>query len=157
MLIDDAELSAAEIVRRAERCIGLAIRKGQEEGRIAQRGDIGARGGKVGSRRGGHLGRTSEIFGSRDEGTDTYAMTDGVTDAQFESAISEAKAEGNLSRANVVRKVRIERRLGELLAETAGSGRHKQKSHDATFGRLPEGVTRSQSSRWQALGGSSTC
>jgi hypothetical protein len=38
-------------------------------------------------------------------------------------------------------------------AETAGSGRHKQKWHDATFGPLPEGVTRSQSSHWQAIGG----
>lgn len=32
-------------------------------------------------------------------------MTDGVSDEQFETAIDEAKDEGNLSRANVVRKV----------------------------------------------------
>ena len=34
-----------------------------------------------------------------------YDMTDGVPDEKFEAAITEAKTEGNLSRANVVRKV----------------------------------------------------
>src|SRR5262249_47258596 len=48
-----------------------------------------------------------------------YAMTDGVSDTDFEDAIGEAKAEGNLSRANVVRKVR--RRRGEPPAP-AGQG-----------------------------------
>ena len=38
-------------------------------------------------------------------------MTDGVSDSDFEDAIGEAKVEGNMSRANVVRKVR--RRRGE--------------------------------------------
>lgn len=33
-----------------------------------------------------------------------YSMTDGVTDEQFEQALAEARAEGNLSRANVARK-----------------------------------------------------
>ncbi len=33
-------------------------------------------------------------------------MTDGVTDEEFAEALDEAKAEGNLSRANVVRKLR---------------------------------------------------
>ena len=37
-------------------------------------------------------------------------MTDGVTDTNFDDAITEAKAEGNLSRANVVRKIRQQRR-----------------------------------------------
>jgi hypothetical protein len=32
----DAELAAAEVVHRAERCIGLAIRKGQAEGRFTK-------------------------------------------------------------------------------------------------------------------------
>ena len=36
-------------------------------------------------------------------------MTDGVSDTDFEDAIGEAKAEGNLSRANVVRKIRQQR------------------------------------------------
>src|SRR5215470_13528498 len=40
----DAQLAAAEIVRRAERGIGLAIRRGQANGEIARRGDRGGRG-----------------------------------------------------------------------------------------------------------------
>ena len=36
-------------------------------------------------------------------------MADGVTDEEFERALAEAKAEGNLSRANVVRKLRQRR------------------------------------------------
>ena len=36
-------------------------------------------------------------------------MTDGVSDTDFEDALGEAKAEGNLSRANVVRKIRQRR------------------------------------------------
>src|SRR5215471_2176629 len=35
----DAQLAAAEIVRRAERGIGLAIRRGQHNGEIRRRGD----------------------------------------------------------------------------------------------------------------------
>lgn len=41
-----------------------------------------------------------------------------VTDEQFESALAEAKAEGNLSRANVVRKVKAEPAIGR---ETGGA------------------------------------
>lgn len=39
------------------------------------------------------------------EQVQTYAMTDGVTDEQFDLAVAVAKDEGNLSRANMVRKV----------------------------------------------------
>lgn len=98
--------TGAEEERRAERCIGLAIRRGQEEGRIAKRGDKGAsagsalKGGKPEGRRGDHLVSSGRFFGNRSEQLETYAMTDGVTDADFDSAIEEAKAEGNPSRAN---------------------------------------------------------
>jgi hypothetical protein len=40
----DAQLAAAEIVRRAERGIGVAIRRGQQTGEIARRGERGGRG-----------------------------------------------------------------------------------------------------------------
>src|SRR5215470_17892519 len=40
----DAQLAAVEIVRRAERGIGIAIRRGQHDGEIARRGDRGGRG-----------------------------------------------------------------------------------------------------------------
>jgi hypothetical protein len=49
-------------------------------------------------------------------------------------------------------KVRAERRLGELLAETVRAG-NPQLLHDATITRLPEGVTRSDSHRWQRVAG----
>jgi len=53
-------------------------------------------------------------------------MTDGVSDADFEDAIGESKAEGNLSRANVVRKLRQQRRTppapdGQVPAPADGS------------------------------------
>lgn len=101
----DAQLAATEVVRRAERCIGVAIRAGQAEGTIRR-----------------HAGRPPKIpAGSRnlnvsptDYATDSelsgngagiYCITDGVSDEQFEAAIAAAKAEGNLARANVVRKI----------------------------------------------------
>src|SRR5215467_11830375 len=108
----DAQLAAAEIVRRAERGIAVAIRRGQGNGQIAKRGDRGSRGapgvhgGNPGDRRGDHLGSPREIFRHGDERADAYAMSDGVSDTDFEDALGEAKAEGNLSRANVVRKIR---------------------------------------------------
>ena len=113
----DAQLAAAEIVRRAERGIGVAIRRGQQDGEIAKQGDRGSRGapgvhgGNPGDRRGEHLGSSGSFFRHDDERADAYAMTDGVTDTDFEDAIGEAKAEGNLSRANVVRKIRQQRRI----------------------------------------------
>jgi hypothetical protein len=116
----DAQLAAAEIVRRAERGIGLAIRRGQHNGQIAKKGDRGSRGapgvhgGNPGDRRGDHLGSPASFFRHGDERADAYAMADGVCDIDFEDALGEARAEGNLSRANVVRKIR--QRRGSQLA-----------------------------------------
>jgi hypothetical protein len=111
----DAQLSATEIVRRAERGIGVAIRRGQQNGEIARQGDRGSRGapgvhgGNPGDRRGDHLGSPGSFFRNGDERADAYAMTDEVSDSDFESAIADAKGEENLSRANVVRKIRQRR------------------------------------------------
>lgn len=118
----DAQLSATEIVRRAERCIGLAIRKGQEEGRIGKAGDTGpiAMNSYTRVRRGvretcqvrQQAGRgttkvsAGQYFDHANERVDIYDMTDGVSDDQFEGALAAAKEEKNLSRANVVRKVK---------------------------------------------------
>jgi hypothetical protein len=113
----DAELSATELVRRAERCIGLGIRQGQAEGSVAKPGAIGAPppNRSTGQVHGGRRDNTtsirlvtefapfSELSGNQ---AGIYAMTDDVTDEQFEQAIEEAKNEGNLSRANVVRKAK---------------------------------------------------
>src|SRR5262249_31725129 len=47
-------------------------------------------------------------------------------------------------------KLRAERRLGELLAETVRPG-NPQLSNDSTIGKLPAGVSRDDSSRWQRM------
>jgi hypothetical protein len=111
----DAQLAAAEIVRRAERGIGVAIRRGQQDGQIAKRGDRGGRGapgvrgGHPGDARGDHLDSPAGFFRNGKERADTYAMTDGVTDAAFEDALEQAKSDRDLSRANLVRKIRHQR------------------------------------------------
>ncbi len=99
----DAELAATELVRRAERCIGLGIREGQEAGTVRRHGSNGTTGPEV-------LPVTAfashqELAGASNRDPGFYDMADDITDDQFEDAIETAKAEGNLSRANVVRKI----------------------------------------------------
>lgn len=107
----DAELAAAELVRRAERGIGVAIRKGQEAGEIAGRGSVGGYpppGGKSGTApeglRGADLQRPTDFVDEGELRNRVYPLTR-ASDEQFESALAEAKAEGNLSGKNVIRKV----------------------------------------------------
>lgn len=96
----ECQLDAEEIVRRSERELGLAIREGQAAGEIKRRG------------RHGVLDANSispgDLMRHADETVAIYTVTDDVTDDRFEAALAEAKAEGNLSRANVVRKVKGE-------------------------------------------------
>lgn len=122
----DAELSATEIVRRAERGIGLAIRRGQGEGTIHKPGDPPpppsapyerVRNGKrevVGASRPHLHGEKKRYVGEYVNGGqqqhDTFTMTDDVSDDEFDRVIDSAKAERNLSRANVVRKVKDAKR-----------------------------------------------
>jgi hypothetical protein len=107
----DAQMAAAEIVRRAERGIGVAIRRGQRDGQVAKRGDRGGRGapgvrgGNPGDARGDHLDSPREFFKNGKERADAYAMADGVSDDDFEDALGQAKSDRDLSRANVVRKI----------------------------------------------------
>lgn len=112
----DAELAACEIVRRAERGIGLAIRKGQAEGTIRKKGNTVYRPGAqdVGDPSTLPAG-PSDLTGMdrADLTVGPYAVTDGVPDEVFEEAIAEAKAEGKLTRANVVRKVKAKRPDGD--------------------------------------------
>lgn len=101
----DAQLSATEIVRRCERRIGELVRAGQVEGTVLKRGQTRAKL-DVGPDR--HLG-PAEAMGIERKNfnavTDHYAMADAGGE-RFEQAIADAKAEGNLSRANVVRKIK---------------------------------------------------
>lgn len=104
----EAELSAAEIVRRAERRIGQLIREGQEAGEIRRkgqhdqfRGDHASDGDLLSPT---DFAKQGELSGARNDGI--YALTDGVSDEKFEQALTEAKQEGNMTRANVARKVK---------------------------------------------------
>jgi hypothetical protein len=110
-LAEEIQLDALEMVRRAERGIGLAIRNGQEAGEIKKRGQ------HTGNQytRGKHDDNRNSIqrpvtdFASADELTGNnagiYHLTDGVTDDQFEEALADAREERNLSRTNIRRKI----------------------------------------------------
>jgi len=137
----DAETAAREVVRRAERGIGVAIRRGQEAGTIETPVEAARR---AAMHREVNQGRRDRLdvaeamskprptdYAAPDELSDIYAVTDGVTDTAFEASIDEAKAEGNLSRANVVRKVNGQqaansklsrKQKADRLAELAGQG-----------------------------------
>lgn len=132
-LSKEIQLDAQEMVRRAERGVGLAIRKGQDEGTVIRRG------GNVHRGFGGELAnsefteaRPVTDFASKDDlianGAGIYHLTDGVSDEQFDEAVTEAKCEGNLSRANVVRKIRgqdgvaTRQQRADLIASLAEQG-----------------------------------
>jgi hypothetical protein len=109
----DAQLAAAEIVRRAERGIGVAVRRGQAAGLIRRRGDHGGRR-AAGNGAGNTISKPgpadyASVGELRGNGAGIYHMTDGVSDAEFEEAVAAARAEQDLSRANVVRKIRQRR------------------------------------------------
>lgn len=127
----DAQLSAMEIVRRCERRIGELIREGQREGTIAKTGDIGRS--AKGDRRGDHLIRPHEALGQPNRAPqlahEHYAIADASAE-QFEQAVTQAREEGNLSRANVVRKVK-----GETTVNAAPAARTFNPSIETGRGR----------------------
>ncbi len=101
------------MVRRAERGIGQAVRNGQhaDPPTITSRRDTGWTARNLQN----PLTKLKpEQFFPAGGGaqTDAYTMTDGVSDEQFEVVLEEAKAEGNISRTNVVRKLKTARKKG---------------------------------------------
>jgi len=100
----DMQLDAAEFVRRAERGLGVAIREGQERGEIRKHYASRAQGQQGPLKSPMEFATKGELVGRDNGGEGIYAMTDDVSDAQFEEALTEAREEGNLSRANVARK-----------------------------------------------------
>lgn len=137
-LSKEIQLDAQEMVRRAEYALGKAIRKGQAEGTIRRPGEIT----RSHDRWNGTDHQTTnsikaspsdfapkgELAGPRGE-DGIYAMADGAPDPDdFDAAIEEAKAEGNLSRANVVRKVKKQTgpttrdQRADLIADLAAQG-----------------------------------
>lgn len=119
----EAELSAAEIVRRCERRIAQLVRDAQERGELLRkterthtRNQHTAAGVAVQPEELNSdsepvpepKGSPQQFFGSQSARTESYAMADDVPAEKFEEALAEAKQEGNLSRANVIRKIRNE-------------------------------------------------
>ena len=85
---------------RADYALGKAIRDGQENGKIYKQG--GNEGNQYAS--GDILNkkvskvRVGELVHVGDESTALKRLTENVSPAEFETALTEAKAEGNLSR-----------------------------------------------------------
>lgn len=109
----DIQLDAQEMVRRAEYALGKAIRKGQAEGTIRTNADGGRttqarlRGDTTELKPGPtDFAAPHELTGQGGSNDGIYGISDGVEADRFEEAIEAAKSERNLSRANVVRKVR---------------------------------------------------
>lgn len=98
---------AREMVRRAEYALGKSIRKGQAEGTIhAHGGDRHSTSSMPNLKKQGDFGTRSELHGNqRTPGILTVA--DETPDPEhFAAALTEARSEGNLSRANVARIAR---------------------------------------------------
>jgi hypothetical protein len=126
----DAKMSAEDIIRRAERGLAIATRNGQRDGVVKTQRDGGWS---------AHLHLTDEkkkspgdYVGNGQARVDAYAMADDVTDEEFEEILSEAKSEGNLSRANVARKIRT-RKPSPALAPRSGNGHGRRKPHSDTL------------------------
>lgn len=114
-LSKDIQLDAQEMVRRAEYALGKSIRRGQAEGTIIGRGQViesydrhsGNRAVTANSTkaRPSDFASSHELGGS-EQTPGIYTLADAAEPEEFDAAIDEAKAEGNLSRANVVRKIK---------------------------------------------------
>lgn len=120
----EIQTDAQEMVRRAEFSLGRAIRAGQAEGTIAKTGDN--QHGREVEGLAHRKSLTSEFLPGGPATVQTYAMADAGEQA-FEAALTEARAEGNVSRANVVRKLeRIDLATGEIADDVPpvpGAGR----------------------------------
>jgi hypothetical protein len=131
-LSTEIQLDAVEMVRRAERGLGLAIREGQAEGTIRTRLDNLRHGSSPEPGNAGFGKASPTDFAKTDaltaKGDGLYVFADGVSEEQFEEALTEAKSEENLSRANVVRKIKGEnggagrRQRADLIADLAKHG-----------------------------------
>jgi hypothetical protein len=100
----EAELAAAELVRRAERRIDQLVQEGKEHGDFSGPGRPQEKNGT----RGSQLSRRSprELIPPGKAGAEIRLLGRDSSDEQFEDAVAEAREEQNLSRANVARKLK---------------------------------------------------
>lgn len=101
-LSKDTVLEAQMQQRRWERALGTAIREGQDAGEIVTTGR--PKGDGIQHLPTDYASAQDLRGGGKNVGI--YALTDNTSDEQFEAALSEAKDDSNVSRANVVRKLR---------------------------------------------------
>jgi hypothetical protein len=111
-LSEEIQLNAQEMVRRAERGIGLVVKQGQEAGVVRGSGDRINPANQHGPSAATNNVKSSEspspkdFFANNREYVDANDMTTGVSEEDFEEAIEEAREERNLTRRNVARKTR---------------------------------------------------
>lgn len=107
-LSKEIQRDATKMVRRAEERLAVTIREGQAAGEIRKSSEGGGPNPlhRVERIAPTNFAKQSELSGSARDKPGIYALTDGVTHEQFETALTEAEAEGNLTRANVVRKLK---------------------------------------------------
>lgn len=142
----DIVLDAQCQQRHWERALGLAIREGQERGEIADRSSgarIGAlkreaerRGEQVDADRIHLIPTATDFLRTGADTVQTYAVTDNVTDAEFEAALKTARDEGNVSRANVVRKIREAKGTAPAAEPTRTGDAKRAAKQVATFSRI---------------------
>ena len=149
-LSKEIQLDAHEMVRRAERGVVKSIRKGQAEGTVETESEARRR---AAYQREVNQGRADQIavddlikpkpsdFGEKDEIHNLTPLAD-ATDEEFDRAIAEAKAEGNLSRANVIRKTR----------EDSGSLETRQQRADKAAELAAEGYSSRQIAKTIGIG-----
>lgn len=108
---------AAEFVRRVERGLGVAIREGQSRGDVLVKGEARNPRNQYASAVVNQVNNSkvspfeyakqSELSGNWSQGrAGIYDLVDGVSDAQFNEAIDEAKTEDNLPHAQSIRAAR---------------------------------------------------
>lgn len=106
----EAQELAVEAVRRAEWALGRAIRKGQEEGTVSTKGsNSGLRGSVLSTEpeaSPSDFASDLELYDRPSQGKAGILTIGEASPDEFDAAIEEAKAEGNLSRANVARKIK---------------------------------------------------
>lgn len=159
-LAKEIQLDAAEMERRAERAIGITVRRGQTVGVIATNEELAQYAGRLGAVARG-VGKIpvakverkpspGDFLGRRSLSAAGIAqVTDGLGDEEFEEAIALARAEENMSRRNLVRRAQglaghlPKKQRIQKIEQMAAQGFTSEQIADAlgaTLSRAPEYV-----------------
>jgi hypothetical protein len=100
----EARLAAAELQRRGDRTLGVALRAGQAAGTIQTRGghSLDALGIPCAT---DYVSRNDLYPGGNGRSAGIYNLADGITDEAFEAALAAGRAQGVLSRVSVARRL----------------------------------------------------